>query len=424
MAVLQGRTLNQLTTIVGHLLGAIYASAASAQGSTTTIKDNTLPLGGTDDQKGKRVRFVSGTSGNIGLVSQVTGSVVAASVTTLTFAPARTQTESADGYELWDEWCHPARVQQFINQAIIEATPLTFDPVESLAFHGDGNTARFDIPSGLSFLKEIAYRQSVSSVVIHNCEAVWDELVDADVTASLDDEDKMQGSNSQKLVVAAAVAAADILATDSMTSLDISGYDYVEFWAKCTVATAAGDLQLLLDNTASCASPLETLSLPALTADTWTYCRVALANPELDTALISVGLKYTVDIGACTIWLDGIKAVKNSSASWVALNRRLWKIDQEARDLVLNAGVPAHIGYALLKLSGGDKLALLTAETTVTELDEGYITAFATGHMLLASSGGPSTDPDTRRQAAQLWLGKAEAAKRSFPAWVNIRPVD
>lgn len=424
MAVLQGRTLNQLISMVGHLLGAVYTGVCSAQGSTTTAKDNTLPLGGTDDHKGKRIRFTGGTAGNIGKVSQVTSGSVTTFVTTHTFYPARTQTEANDTYELWAEWCDPARVQEFINQAIIEAIPLTYDPGESLALHGDGETARFDIPSGISFINEVAYRSSVAYLVVHDCEAVWNESVDADVTASLDDEDKKQGSNSLKLVVVAGAAAGDILATDNITALDISGYDYIEFWAKSTVTAAAADLQLLLDNTASCVSPLETLSLPALTADTWTYCRVALANPELDTAIISVGLKYTVDIGACTLWLDKIRVVRNSSAHWVPLNRRLWHIDREARDLVLNPGVATLIGNALMKLSGGDKLALLSAQTDVTEVDESYLVAFATGMMLQASSGGPTTDPDARRSLAQYWLGKAEAAKRNFAPWVNLRPVD
>ena len=136
------------------------------------------------------------------------------------------------------------------------------------------------------------------------------------------------------MVIASGASAGDFV-TDSITSKNISGYDYIEMWVKSTVATSAGNLKLLLDDSASCASPLETLSIPALTADTWTFVRMQLSTPELDTAIISVGLEYDSDLGACTVWIDDIAAVKNDTAEWSTLDRRLWKIDKEARDLIL-----------------------------------------------------------------------------------------
>ena len=97
------------------------------------------------------------------------------------------------------------------------------------------------------------------------------------------------------MVIASGASAGDFV-TDSITSKNISGYDYIEMWVKSTVATSAGNLKLLLDDSASCASPLETLSIPALTADTWTFVRMQLSTPELDTAIISVGLEYDSDL--------------------------------------------------------------------------------------------------------------------------------
>ena len=104
----------------------------------------------------------------------------------------------------------------------------------------------------------------------------------------------MKGSASNKFVIAAGASAGDI-ATDSITSVNLAKYDYIEFWIKSTVATSAGNLKILLDDSASCASPIETLNVPALTANTWKYCRVALSNPHTDTAIISVGLEYIPD---------------------------------------------------------------------------------------------------------------------------------
>ena len=99
-----------------------------------------------------------------------------------------------------------------------------------------------------------------------------DESVDSDFTVTTDTKVKKQGTASNRIVVAAGASAGDIV-TDSITSKDISAYDYIEFWARSTVATSAGNLKILLDDTANCASPVETLSVPALVADTWTFCR-------------------------------------------------------------------------------------------------------------------------------------------------------
>ncbi len=140
-----------------------------------------------------------------------------------------------------------------------------------------------------------------------------------------------------------------------MASKDISKYDYLECWVKSTVATSSGNLKILLDDSASCASPLETLSIPALSADTWTYVRIKLANPELNTAIISIGLEYDSDLGACQVRLDDIKVVQNDTAIFQIFPKHLWKIDRSARDLVFKNGAQLEVGYNMIKLTGGDK---------------------------------------------------------------------
>ena len=195
-------------------------------------------------------------------------------------------------------------------------------------------------------------------------------------------------------------------------------------WVKSTVATSAGNLKLLLDDTASCGSPLETLSIPALSADTWTFVRMSLSNPETDTAIISVGLEYDSDLGACTVWIDDISAVQNDTAEWTTLDRRLWKIDKEARDLILGRDGQDAVGYSLIKLTGGDKPATLSSETDTTEISERYVIAFATARALLATSGGPTTDPDNKRQLVAYWDGEVNRARASFPMLANVRTVD
>jgi hypothetical protein len=423
MAVVQGRTRAQLRQSIGYNLGAVYVSSASGNGTTTTIVDNTL-TGGDDNHIGKWVVFndASASTVEISRVSDYT-----ASSTTLTLSPAfANASATSDTYELWDDIYPPLRVEDFINQSILDATGHTYDPVEKLDLHSDGKTQRFDIPSGLSMIQNIYYRTSVDFTRLLSCNTAMDESIDSNFTITADTQDKKQGTASNKIVITDSASAGDI-ATDSITSKDISKYDYLEGWIKITrssgSATSAGNLKILLDDSANCASPLETLNVPALTDDTWTFFRVKLTNPESDTAIISVGLEYDSDLGACTIWLDDISVVKNDSAQWVKVPRNLWKIDKEAQDIVFDNYYHGTARYNLLKIVGGDKPALMTADTDTSEIDEQYLIARSTALSFASASGGPNTDPDNKNNMAGFWMGLSQQARRAFPLLTDIRMV-
>ncbi len=145
--------------------------------------------------------------------------------------------------------------------------------------------------------------------VIENCEDTWAELVDGDVTGSCDAAVFMVGAGSVKFIVGAGISNGDIIATEAISSTSLAAKTHVALWIRVTSAVAAGDLQLLLDDTAQCASPLETLDIPAVaTVDKWTRVVLTLANPSTDLALISIGLKYTANKKANTIYIDDVVA--------------------------------------------------------------------------------------------------------------------
>tara|TARA_R100000808_G_scaffold4362_2_gene14459 strand:+ start:5867 stop:7153 length:1287 start_codon:yes stop_codon:yes gene_type:complete len=425
----QGRTRKQLRQSIGYNLGALKVGNATGGTNNTLIDVNTF-RGGDDTYNGKLVLVTDASDGTTQTTQYVND--YTASNNTIQFQQNASFTvASSDEYELWDEPYDPAVIHDFINQAIIDATGQAYDPVENpdmsssphTALFADGKVLRFDIPSNISIINRLYYRSSISFTRLHSCNAAFDETVDSDITVTVDTEDKKQGTGSNKFVIASGASAGDI-ATDSITSKDISKYDYLEGWIKSTVATSAGNLKILLDDSASCASPLETLSVPALSADTWTYFRVALANPETDTAIISIGLEYDADLNACQVRLDDLKVVQNDTAIWEIFPKHLWKIDRSSRDLVLTDSGKFEAGYSMLKIVGGDKPALLSAETTATEVDDSYIIARATGLAFAASSGGANTDPDQKRQQAAFWLGLAEQAKRAFPLLITGRVVE
>lgn len=145
-------------------------------------------------------------------------------------------------------------------------------------------------------------------LVVEDCEDAWDESVDGDVTESADSSDKKVGSASAKFICAAGLGAGDIVATE-VISKDLTNYGVIMAWVKSSVALAAGDWQLLLDDTASCASPLKSLNLPALAANTWTRILLDLGDASGLGSLISIGLKQVVDKGAMNFWIDDVQAL-------------------------------------------------------------------------------------------------------------------
>ena len=417
----QGRTRKQLRQSIGNNLGAIRTGTAYDAGSKTTLISLSL-VGGDDTYNGKWLTVADVTNSNnteTRIISDYTASAYRLTVQqAYSFATA-----AGDTFEIWDAQYRPEVIEEFINQAIIDATGQAYDPVEDVSLHADNRNMRFDIPSNISIINRLYYRNKVTSTLLHSCNAAFDETVDSDITVTVDTEDKKRGTGSNKFVIAAGASAGDI-ATDSISSKDISKYDYLECWVKSTVATSAGNLKILLDDSASCASPIETLEVPALTANTWTYVRIALANPETDTAIISIGLEYDSDLGAFKVRLDDIKVVQNDTTEWTIFPKHLWRIDRNARDLILTDSGRLEAGYSLLKIQGGDKPALLTTETATSEIDDSYIIARATGLAFAAASGGPGTDPDQKRQQAAFWFGLAEQSKRAFPTMITGRWVE
>ena len=151
-------------------------------------------------------------------------------------------------------------------------------------------------------------RPSVSSLLVENCEDAWNEQAGTGVTSELDAVDFKVGSGSAKFTCLASTGL-EIIGSEIINVASLADYTHIGMWIKSNVALDAGDLQLLLDNSALCASPLETLDIPAVAADTWTWVTMALSNPAAALSLISVGLKQAVDRGAMIVRLDGICAI-------------------------------------------------------------------------------------------------------------------
>lgn len=432
---IQARNREQLRLAVGDNCDAVRQGVATSAGSTTTIVDTRFIGDGDDEHNGKWIVFTSGD--NDGRIRQVSDFVSSSGTFTVRATnTALATTASGDTFELWDSRYPPARIHRFLNQALVELTGRVWDREESLALHADGKTRRFDIPSQFAMLDGVFFRRSAASQVVHAADAVWSETTQAALSQSADTTDYKEGSASLRVAVTSAAAVNSPITAALSSTLNLSKFTHLEFWAKSNVTRVSGDWEIHLHSTTvnpGGGASLEELAVPALTARTWTYARVALANPESDTAINSIGLNPgTTDAADTTsvVWLDDIKVTAQPEDVWERLSSHLWRIDPQERDLLLTEGGRVEAGYSLLKLRGGDRPALLSeaetsgGETATTEVSDRYLIARTSQLALLAASGGPgSTDPDYLRQLASHWGDEATKAWRALPVLADVRQV-
>ena len=426
MPIIAGRTWEQLRVTIGRLMGAVYVSATSEAGpesDATSVIDNTL-RGGDDAHNGKWIISVEGT--NDGEVRRVDDYVDAD--TDLTVAPPFSVTvPNSMSYEMWDWAFNPADLRDLANAAILDTYGLAFDPEEDISLFADGRQARFDVPSVFAMLSRVERRAYVDKDLIHPCDDTFDQTTDSDFTQVADTEDKKEGGASLRVTVAAGGSAGDFI-TDSISTVDISDMTHIEGWIKSTVALSSADYRIHLDDGTVTAdgNDKETLDVPAVSSTlTWTYFRVALANPLDDTAIASIGIEMNVDKAGHTVWFDDIKAINVDTEAWQVIPDHTWRVDREAKDLVFTAAARDFVGYALLKLSGGDNPALFSSDASTTEVDDMYIIYKTAGLASLAADPGVGDNgtPSAEARRGAAWLRLAEQRMGNFPILENARPV-
>lgn len=402
---------------VGRNINAVVIGTNKTTGNTVTLIDTYGLRGGDDEHNGKEI-IIYDAAGSIvdGEKSRVSN--YAGSTSTLTVSPAFSANITAlDKYELWDDWLDVVTVDGFINQAIRNIADPIINKVTEDTFTWP-NVYEYACLTNFIALYMVEYASKAGiQVDIDLCETAWDELVDADVVVTETSGIFGSGSKEIKLAVAAGCGAGDILATQDISSKDLSACDKVEISIYSTVALDAGDIQLLLDNTASCASPVETLDIPATSANTKTRHILTLANPLSDTAAISVGLKMVVDKGAFSLYAQKITAVLANSRIYKELNPRQWEIVHEASPkLKLTESGFSFIGTGLLlRLSGYKLPSELTDDTTDCEIDPDYVINQVSAELLLSHSNDPA-----KRERVAFYASLAEEAKSRMKT--NLMP--
>ena len=421
MAVIVGQTREELRKSIGHNLGAIRVGTMTSSGSTSTGVDAEMP-NANDHENGNHLVFTSGT--NDGAIRIQTSYVGSSSTFTTRGDVLAASTADGDTYESWDEDMPPARVHDMIDRAVRTITRKGAPPSTDISLHTYRDRRNFEFPTAFVGLQHLNYRSSYTWTSIHNCNTVFDELVDTDVTASADGEDYASGNSANKFVLAVGLGATDIIASDNISSLDLSGYDTVEFWIKSTVALTAGQLHLRLSASASAAATTEELAIHATSANTWTRHQVALANPQSDTAIISVGLIHTSDIGAATVWLDEVRAFVEDSSIWSRVSRANYTRDKDRRELVLNGTAYNQTRYSLLKMEGYKKPTALTADSSTCDVEPEYLIMRTTAWLMRARGNryagrreADHLEAERLEGLAELWMSRQRLPQGTI--WVD-----
>jgi hypothetical protein len=395
MPPLSTSTRKQLRRIIGERSGHMEIRLLTSSGSTTTGVDVLLP-GSDDEHNGK---FFAQDTDEFATVTDFVSST-----TTLTLSPAVTSTTAGE-YELWSHDWDPLRVNRLIDdavQAAINNEILLYDLDETL--FGHVKERKLALPSGLKLLDKIYVRNFVTMKEILPSRTAWDAYVDAQVTASQDTEDVRENGASAKFTWSSGISNGNIIASDSMSAVDLTRYDSVEFWIKVTSAVAAGDLELLLDNTALAASPLETIELPAIAARTWTRVRLSLVTPELDSAIISVALEYDANAKANTIWINKIVGIAENESVYgpEPLDQWDYNVDREAGEIHFTPRGLAAISNRRLRFQGYKNPSVPSTDATTVNVDPEFIILHVLAAMEVSLGGPAANDPAGYRQAGMF----------------------
>jgi hypothetical protein len=124
-----------------------------------------------------------------------------------------------------------------------------------------------------------------------------------------------EGTGALRCAFAAAAVAGDKCRRNSSTTFTAGPGTAISFWASSSVALSAGDLQWMDDSSATLNSPEDTVNLPAIPANTWTYVTLRAAN-SANKAFRSYGFNQAVDKGAFRLEIDALgKEINNMSST-------------------------------------------------------------------------------------------------------------
>jgi hypothetical protein len=353
---------------------------------------------------------------NIDVIRAVTTWVL--TTHTLSFAAVTAVVDTADLAELHKKFTME-QYNDAINRAIRRSQrffkyPNVDETLHFMAYKlGESRYMKreYDIPSGFDYISDV-WVESTQRHLLEDCDATWTG-VDTDVTQEVDDADYQEGGASIKFTVAVTISNGDVIAYKNLASAeDLSPYKKISFWIQVSSAVAAADLCLLLDNTPGCGSPLETISLPAITVNTPTFVECVLANPASDTAITSIGFEYNANKKANIIWVDDIRAVMDGQPRFdYPLDRRSWSIVHASTPLLKLHNEVGITPGKTLRLEGWKHQVTISSDASTCAVPPDFIIQQALAYLLQSKP-----EYDAEMKAAQAL---AEDEKRNIKVFVT-----
>lgn len=275
------------------------------------------------------------------------------------------------------------------------------------------------------------------------CESVW-TASGGTVTCTLNSSTKREGSNSAQAAIASGFTTGKV-AHFATGTLDLSGYQQISFWIRCTNNTVAANtfrIRLSTDTTGDTATHDFVINR-ALNQDRWTP--ITLDNGSaMNSAIASIALVADSDPGTATILLDNIlacKAPSNDDAltlqSLIGLNvsgDKTWYPIKNINgttviiDETVNSSTTTGRGYSG---TGGSGLTLYRRETIKTAIAATSTTkvqtpgqAGSSGNPITISGGWDTTDMSTQTLDTITdgldGFGYCWSAERAFITWERI----
>ncbi|HMW91712.1 MAG TPA: hypothetical protein PKE54_16920, partial [Candidatus Obscuribacter sp.] len=234
--------------------------------------------------------------------------------------------------------------------------------------------------------------------------AAWTAV--ANVTTTANQAGKLGATSASNIAIAGAFTTGKV-AHFATGALNLSGYQQVSFWIKANAAVAAGVLRFDTCSDATGNTVVDSLTLPALTANVWQAITLDKAA-NLGATINAIRLHAISDPGTVTLTIDDVIACKASSGadalslnSLISSDGAVWyavkSIDNAGTSVRLDTGGAASAQSAVGVWSGTTgSLALSILNPINLPVADTFGTSGAAGNPITISGGWDSTAMTTQ----------------------------
>lgn len=279
------------------------------------------------------------------------------------------------------------------------------------------------------------------TLTVENCEAAW--TASANVTCTTQTAERKQGSFLARSAVASGFTTGKISYRTLPATLDLSGYQQISLWVKCSTNVAAGGLELRLCTDATGDTVAHTVPIPNSTATgTQTVWQVVLKDfgTAMSATINSLSLYANSDPGTNSIDLDNIIACKAASDANVLTHLSLigkntvgepeWypllsidgvTIKLGAHNLVAVDSLPRPYNGTTESVTTYARQPLVNVDATSAS-NRGASVAGSIGSPVTYSGGWNRTDMST--QTGETWISGSHNSGYCFEATVSSWGMD